>query len=239
MPTHPKPTIEHGLKGLEQIPVLEPGDRLTYAEFERRYDAMPELKKAELIEGVVHMPSPVRYRRHSRPDAWLISWLVHYESATAGVETAGNCSVRLDLDNEPQPDALLLIDPERGGQARISDDDYVEGPPELVAEVASSSISFDLNTKLHIYRRNGVREYLVWRVLDQEIDWFILRQGEYQRNQPDTDGLLKSEAFPGLWLDANALLHGDLPAVLAAVERGTNTPQHAAFVQRLNPATDT
>src|SRR5215472_16033211 len=139
---------------------LEPGDRLTRPEFERRYDAMPHLRKAELIEGVVHMPSPVRYRRHGRPHALLMGWLIHYEAATPGVETADNSTARLDLDNEPQPDAVLLIDPARGGQARISADDYIENAPELVAEVASSSVSIDLTTKLHVYRRNGVREYV-------------------------------------------------------------------------------
>ena len=127
------------------IPPLEAGDRLSRAEFERRYEAMPELKKAELIEGVVYMPSPVRLRRHGRPHFDLITWLGTYKAATPGVIGADNASARLDLDNEPQPDAVLFIDPAKGGQARISPDDYVEGAPELVAEVASSSVSYDLN----------------------------------------------------------------------------------------------
>src|SRR5437667_6382234 len=110
----------------EGIPPLETGDRLSRAEFERRYDAMPRLKKAELIEGVVYVPSPVRLRRHGRPRAHLIHWLVDYEAATTGVIVADNTSVRLDLKNEPQPDAVLLIEPDHGGQARISADDYVE-----------------------------------------------------------------------------------------------------------------
>src|SRR5262245_51963059 len=116
------------------VPPLEPGDRLTRDEFERRYDAMPRLKKAELIEGVVYMPSPVRHRRHGRPNLHLAGWVAAYEAATPGVEGADNGTARLDLDNEPQPDVLLLIDPARGGQARISSDDYVEDAPELVAE---------------------------------------------------------------------------------------------------------
>jgi len=224
--------------GVEQIPPLEPGDRLSRSEFERRYEAMPELNKAELIEGVVYMPSPVRYRRHGRPHARMITWLGVYESVTPGVETADNSTARLDLDNEPQPDAMLLIDPARGGQARISDDDYVQSAPELVAEIASSSASFDLNAKLHVYRRNGVCEYIVWRVLDREIDWFILREGQYDRTEPAADGLLHSRVFPGLWLDAAAMVRGDLPAVLAAVGRGTASPEHAAFVNRLKTAGD-
>jgi Uma2 family endonuclease len=227
-------TMTDGLGvGVEPIPPLEPGDRLSRVEFERRYEAMPGLKKAELIEGVVYMPSPVRYRGHGRPHAQIITWFGIYESATPGVETADNSTARLDLDNEPQPDAMLLIDPARGGQTRISDDDYVQSAPELVAEIASSSASFDLNAKLHVYRRNGVCEYIVWRVMDRAIDWFALREGQYRRIEPATDGLLHSEVFPGLWLDADAMIRGDLPAVLAAVGQGTASPEHAAFVDRL------
>src|SRR2546422_10914349 len=217
------------------IPPLENGDRLTRPEFERRYDAMPHLRKAELIEGVVHMPSPVRYRRHGRPHALLMGWLIHYEAATPGVETADNSTARLDLDNEPQPDAVLLIAPASGGQARISADDYIEAAPELVVEVASSSVSFDLTTQLHVYRRRGVREYVVWRVLDGAVDWFVLRHGQYERLPLDPEGLLRSETFPGLWLDVPALLRGDVAGVLAAVQRGLVSPAHHAFVARLQP----
>ncbi len=221
----------------KHVPPLEPGDRLTRAEFERRYEAMPQQSKAELIEGVVHMPSPVRFRRHGRPHAHLVGWLVQYESGTPGVETGDNSTTRLDLDNEPQPDAVLLIDPARGGQARISEDDYIEEAPELVVEVASSSVSFDLNTKLHVYRRNGVREYVVWRVLDQAVDWFVLRAGQYVRVELDEQGCLRSEIFAGLWLDVAALMSGDVAGVLATVQRGLSSPEHDTFVARLNPPT--
>jgi len=223
----------------EMVPPLENGDVLTRAEFERRYEAMPHLKKAELIEGVVYVPSPVRHLAHSHPHIHLVSWLGQYEAGTPGVQAGDNGTVRLDLDNEPQPDALLFIDPACGGQARIDADDYIEGAPELVAEVASSSVSYDLHVKLRVYRRNGVREYLVWRVLDQEIDWFVLRAGQYERMPLDAEGLLRSEAFPGLWLDPAALLRGDLATVLAIVQRGLASPEHAAFVARLRPPTAT
>jgi len=216
------------------VPPLEPGDRLTRAEFERRYAAMPELKKAELIEGVVYMPTPVRYESHSEPHGRVVVWLGTYAAHTPGVYMGDNGTVRLDEDNELQPDALLRIETDRGGQSRISEDDYIEGAPELVAEVASSCVSIDLHAKLNVYRRNGVREYIVWRVQDGEIDWFMLRGGEYQRLQPDQNGIIKSEVFPGLWLDAPAMLRGDMRAVLAALERGTQSPQHAEFVQRLS-----
>lgn len=223
----------------DQCPPLEPGDRLTRTEFEHRYDAMPPGKKAELIEGVVYMPSPVRFRRHGQPHAHLIGWLVQYEAETPGVATGDNSTTRLDLDNEPQPDAVLLIDPARGGQARISQDDYVEAAPELVAEIASSSASFDVHTKFHVYRRNGVREYLVWRVLDQALDWFVLHAEDYERLEPDEQGMLRSVVFPGLWLNRTALLNGDLPAVLGTVRQGLASPEHAAFVTRLSsPSSD-
>jgi Uma2 family endonuclease len=221
---------------VELVPELENGDRLTRAEFERRYEAMPDLKKAELIEGVVYMPSPVRHRRHSRPNTHLVGWLAHYEAGTPGVEAGDNGSVRLDLDNEPQPDACLIIDPGLGGQARISDDDYLEGAPELVAEVASSSASYDLGVKLQVYRRNGVREYVVWRVRDRQIDWLVLREGRYESMALSVDGLYRSSVFPGLWLDPVALLNHDLARVLAVVHEGLNSAEHADFVARLGQA---
>jgi Uma2 family endonuclease len=236
MAQHVRPVLLDNGPSPEPTPLLEPGDRLARPEFERRYDAMPHLRKAELIEGVVHMPSPVRYRRHGRPHALLMGWLIHYEAGTPGVETADNSTARLDLDNEPQPDAVLLIDPARGGQARISKDDYIENAPELVAEVASSSVSIDLTTKLHVYRRNGVHEYVVWRVLDRALDWFVLHNGQYERLGPDAAGLLRSETFPGLWLDVPALLRGDVAGVLAAVQRGLTSLEHNAFAVRLSRA---
>jgi Uma2 family endonuclease len=221
------------------VPALENGDRLTRAEFERRYEAMPHLRKAELIEGVVYVPSPVRHRQHGSPHAHLIGWLFQYTANTPGVEVGDNSSVRLDLDNEPQPDALLFIDPTRGGQVRLSDDGIIEGAPELVAEVASSSVSYDLHAKLQVYRRSGVREYLVWRVLEQEIDWFVLRDGQYERMPLDAQGLVRSEVFPGLWLDPAALLRGDLATLLTVVQQGLASPEHNAFVVRLRPTTAT
>jgi Uma2 family endonuclease len=221
------------------VPALENGDRLTRAEFERRYESMPLLKKAELIEGVVYVPSPVRHRQHGSPHAHLIGWLFQYAANTPGVEVGDNSSVRLDQDNEPQPDALLFIEPACGGQVRIGDDGIIEGAPELVAEVASSSVSYDLHVKLHVYRRNGVREYVVWRVLEQAVDWFVLRDGQYERMPLDAQGLVHSEVFPGLWLDPEALLRGDLATVLAVVQQGLTSPEHHAFVARLRPSTAT
>jgi Uma2 family endonuclease len=148
---------------------------------------------------------------------------------------AANASVRLDLDNEPQPDAVLFIDPVCGGQARISLDDYIEDAPELVAEIAASSVTFDLNTKLAVYRRNSVQEYIVWRVLDRQIDWFVLTDGEYVRLPLDDAGLYCSRIFPGMWLDPTALVNGDTKTVLAALARGLASSDHGEFVARLSP----
>lgn len=218
-----------GGKERQEVPPLENGDRLTRTEFERRYDAMVQLKKAELIEVVVYIPSPVRHTYHGAPHARVIIWLGHYQARTPGVETSDNSTVRLDLDNEPQPDAALFIHPTRGGRARIDDDGYIEGAPELIVEVTSSRASYDLHTKLHLYRRNGVREYVVWRVLDQEVDRLLWRDGQYERLTPDAGGILRSTTFTGLWLDPDALLRGDLAALLAVLDQGLASPEHAAF----------
>jgi Uma2 family endonuclease len=137
------------------------------------------------------------------------------------------------MDNEPQPDAMLFVEPARGGQVKISEDDYIEGAPELVADVASSSVSFDLHTKFNVYRRCGVKEYVVWRVIDRAVDWFVLVRGTYERLAPEADGLFKSRVFPGLWLDTEALLGGDLAQVLSSVQKGLASPEHEEFVQRL------
>lgn len=218
------------------VPPLENGDRLSRAEFERRYDAMPDLKRAELIEGEVYVSSPVRVQQHGLPHFQLVGWLAAYYAGTPRLLAGDNSTIRLDLDNEPQPDAFLMIKPGYGGQARISDDDYVERAPELVAEVAASSVSYDLGKKLHVYRRNQVREYVVWRVQDRAIDWFVLRDGAYEPLAPGDDGLLRSEVFPGLWLDPAAMLRDDLAAVLAVVQQGLASPEHAAFAARLQGA---
>jgi Uma2 family endonuclease len=214
------------------IPELRAGDRLTRAEFERRYAAMPHVKKAELIEGVVYMPSPVTQEDHGGPHFDVIGWLAVYRAGTPGVEGGDNSTLRLDLDNEPQPDAFLRILPQYAGQSRNSGK-YVAGAPELIVEVAASSASYDLHDKLHAYRRNEVREYVVWRVWDRAIDWFVLRNDRYQRLTPDSEGQFRSEIFPGLWLDPQALLRGDLAQVIAVLQQGLASPEHAEFVNRL------
>jgi Uma2 family endonuclease len=197
---------------------LQNGDRLSREEFERRYEAMPDLKKAELIEGIVYMGSPVRQNHHGKPHLILGGWLMHYMAMTPWVDGGDNSSVRLDDENEPQPDLHLRL--LEGGSSRVSDDGYVEGPVELAIEIAASTVSMDTHRKLKMYREQGVREYLVWRVEDGAVDWFVRRADEYVLLTPDSDGVLKSEQFPGLWLHVPALLSHDLVKLLGVVDQG-------------------
>ncbi len=220
-------------RNTNKIPLLESGDRLTRHEFERRYTAMPDNKKAELIEGIVYMASPLRVKSHGEPHGNLILWLGTYKVTIPGLILGDNCTVRLDLDNEPQPDVVLFIDEKLGGQARISEDDYIEGAPELVAEVAASSASNDLHDKKNAYRRNGVLEYIVWQVFENKLDWFYLQDGEYILLEADAEGILKSKIFPGLWLSQEALLAGEMNQVLKVLQQGLNSQQHAEFINQL------
>jgi Uma2 family endonuclease len=223
---------------MDEIPPLplENGDRLTRAEFERRYDAMPGLKKAELIEGVVFMPSPVRFKKHAQPHSDIHGWLFTYRVATPGVSIGDNTTLRLDPDNEPQPDLVLRVDEALGGGSLVSDDDYLEGSPELIVEVAASTASYDLHDKFKIYRRNGVREYIVWRVYERQVDWFSLQNEKYVRLVADAEGVVESRVFPGLRLNVNALVAGDLERVLSDLQQGLASEAHAAFVQQLSAA---
>ncbi len=219
-------------KSTVTIPPLENGDRLTRLEFETRYQQMTHVKKAELIEGIVYMGSPVRINKHGAPHANIMAWLGFYKAYTSGVQIGDNCTVRLDPENEPQPDALLRI--EKGGQSIISEDGYVEGAPELIVEIAASTVSIDLHDKLKAYRRNQVQEYLVWRVDDNEIDWFRLKDEKYLKLQADEKGIIKSKIYPGLWLDINALLNGDLVKVLEILKQGIDTYEHQNFCQKIS-----
>ncbi len=215
------------------VPPLQSGDRLTRREFERRYEAMTDVKKAELIEGVVYVATPVRFEDHGEPHGYIVAWLGVYRAATPGVRIGDNSTVRLDPDNEPQPDALLRLEPALGGNSWIDEDGYVNDGPELVAEVAASSAAYDVHDKPKVYRRNGVQEYLVWQVYDGKVDWFRLRNEEYVLLEPDAAGVIRSEVFPGLCLNVPALLEGDLATVLAELQKALEAEDHAAFVERL------
>jgi len=216
--------------------LLQNGDRLSRDEFERRYSQMPNVKKAELVEGTVYMPSPTHADSHGRPHSILAGWLLFYEAHTDYVYAYDNATVRLDLDNEVQPDVLLRIDEDAGGQSRISEDDYVEGAPELVVEVVHSSAAYDLHDKKTAYRRNGVREYVVWQIEENRVDGFVLDGGAYVSLDAE-DGTMQSQAFPGLLLDVDALLGRDVKGVLDAVREGVDGEPHAALVEDLRETT--
>jgi Uma2 family endonuclease len=219
------------------VPPLRNGDHLDRIEFERRYEAMPHVNKAELIEGVVYMPSPVSFEDHGEHHGRIVTWLGVYSAHTPGVRMAPDSTIRLDMGNEPQPDGLLLIDPDRGGRTTITGG-YITGGPELATEVAASSVSIDRNAKLRAYQRNGVQEYLLFRVEDGAIDWFRLRGVQYEL-LPTTGGIIRSEVFPGLWLAPTALLAGDLLQMLTVLHQGLASPEHAAFVAALQQAGST
>jgi Uma2 family endonuclease len=162
-----------------------------------------------------------------------MGWLWNYKIATPGVRLGDNATVLLDLDNEPQPDAVLLIDNLSGGQSRFSADGYIEGAPELIAEIAASTAAIDLRDKKRAYRRNGVQEYIVWQVFEQKIDWFSLQNGDYVSLIPDENGVICSLIFPGLWLSVSALVLGNMQQVLAVLQAGLSSEDHNTFVQEL------
>ena len=213
--------------------LLENGAHLSAHEFLRRYAAMPEVKKAELINGVVYMGSPVRLDQHGEPDNLIQTWLGNYSIATPGVKAATNSTTRLGPDDVPQPDGLLRILPERGGQSRLDGKGYLLGAPELAVEVAASSVSLDAREKLASYRRARVQEYLLWRTEDDVVDWWALEEDEYRPLAVGDDGVLRSRVFPGLWLNVEALLAGDGPQLMATLNAGLASPEHTTFVAAL------
>jgi Uma2 family endonuclease len=216
------------------IPPLIAGQRLTQAEFLRRYEATPPKFKAELIGGVVYVPCPVG-RDQGRASAEVIGWLGSYRARTPGVEGLANATTLMDELGVPQPKAQLRILPECGGQTR-DEGKLVAGAPELVAEIAQSSRPIDLGAKRADYERAGVKEYVVVTLDPQDVHWHVRRAKKLVRVRPGRDGLYRCKVFLGLWLDPAALLKGDLDGVLAALDRGLASPEHAEFVARLAAA---
>ena len=215
------------------IPWLENGDRLTRDEFHRRYEAMPKNVKAELIKGVVYMASPVRVKNHGEPHARIMTILGYYKILTKGVQLLDNTTFIVNEFYEPQPDCILRIEEDFGGKSWINDDDYLEGSPELTVEIAASTASYDMHDKLEMYQEKGVQEYIVWRVLDNQIDWFSLKNGNYQRLSADKQGIIESKVFIGLRLNIKALLNHDLTQVLQDLQAGISAKSHKEFVKDL------
>lgn len=232
MSTHVS-TRRPDLRNKNLVPRLENGDRLTREEFHRRYEAMPENVKAELIKGIVYMASPVRADNHGKPHARIMSVFGIYELSTNGIDLLDNTTYIASDHYEPQPDVVLRIDEANGGRSWINADGYLEGAPELIVEIASTSVSYDLHDKLEIYEKKGVQEYIVWRVLDEQIDWFSLTNGKYKKVAADENGVLESKVFPGLRLNLAALLKDDSKAVLKDLQAGMAGKKYSDFAKKL------
>ena len=214
------------------LPPLENGDHLDQPTFHVRYEAMPEDCRAELIGGIVYMASPQKVP-HSDGQRLLIRWLDEYAEATPGTNALINNTQILGPESEPEPDGCLFILPEYGGQVFVDENEYLNGAPELVAEVSSSTESIDLNRKKLDYQKAGVGEYVVLALRTQQVFWFVRQRGKYREVPLPKDGIFRSRTFPGLWLDAEAILRNDRRGVLAALKQGLATPEHAAFVAKL------
>jgi Uma2 family endonuclease len=214
------------------LPPLENGDQLDQKTFHARYAAMPEDSRAELIGGIVHVPSPQKVP-HSKAQKLVTRWLDEYAEATPGTDALVNNTQILGPDSEPEPDACLFITPEFGGQVYVDDDEYLHGSPELIVEVSSSTESIDLHRKKRDYEKAGVREYVVLALRMQQVFWFVRRRGKYKEVPLPAEGVFRSRVFPGLWLDAEAVLGNHRQRVLAALGQGLATPEHAAFVAKL------
>ena len=223
--------------GREGVLPLQPGDRLRADEFERRYAAMPEGTKAELIEGIVYMQAAAKLS-HGQPFGFLTTWIGHYCLATPGTDYAIDATDRLDDSNQPQPDISLIIQPDCGGQTTVSSDGYLTGGPELIVEIAGSSVAIDRGPKLRTYEQHGVKEYLIWRVNNRSLEWYVRRNDRFELQQPDEQGVLRSEVFAGLWLDRDAALRRDGAATMRTLDAGLASEAHAAFVRRLSERRD-
>jgi Uma2 family endonuclease len=212
---------------------LENGDHLTRKEFDRRWDAMPWLKKAELIDGVVYLQAAVRHSFHGRPHALIVNLISTYFALTPGVDGGDNASALIDDKNEPQPDAYLMLESDRGGQVIIDEDGYLNGTPELIVEVASSSASYDLFKKSDLYLRSGVKEYVIWKALESAFVFRRSQDGVFKEVIPGDDGIFHSETFPGLWLDTHCLIQGDLAGTMKTLQSGLASAEHQSFLKDL------
>ena len=227
--TEPEPLDPEG------FPWLENGERMDATTFLDRYEQTPHHVHAELIEGTVYvMPSPLR-NRHGRSSMSLSACLFLYSAATPGTEGQDNTTTVLGEESVPQPDSALLILSEYGGQTRdgTGDDDYTYGAPELIVEVAFSSRSIDLHGKFRDYERAGAREYVVFDLRPRALRWFVLRDEKFEPLGADADGVFRSHTFPGLWINGTALATRDKAALIATVQNGLASPEHAAFVAEL------
>lgn len=222
----------------ERIPFLENGDCLDGEEFLRRWEAMPEVKQAELVEGVVFINAAVRFRSHGTPASAVVAWLQFYVAETPGLECGVEATVALDHSNLVQPDVCLLVSPEANGNCSLNEHGILEGSPELIVEISASSANRDLHQKKEVYEKLGVAEYIVWDVEKKEIIWFMNLPEGFLRQSPDKNGLLRSRVFPGLQLRSEDLLNRDLKALQGIVQTGVKSAEHEKFVQTLKKVSE-
>lgn len=215
---------------VDESPPFAPGDYLSRAEFLRRWEQHPEIKKAELIGGIVYMASPVAFE-HGDMENHVGTWLGVYQAHTPGCAGGHNTTSFL-LEDTPQPDLNLRILPECGGATR-TEGKYLSGPPEFIAEICRSSASYDLHQKLELYEAAGVQEYMAVLLYEQEIRWHVLQGGDYRLLAPDADKILRSRVFPGLWLAGDSLLSDKMSQVLTTLQLGLDSDEHRRFVKKL------
>jgi len=213
-------------------PLLVAGQRLDQPTFHDRYAAMPPETRAELVGGLVYMPSPLR-DDHGEVEKNISGWLFQYKRFTRGVRSPNNATVKLDKLGEVQPDTLMWLPFALGGRATLDEAGYITGAPELIVEIARSSRAYDLGAKKADYERAGVIEYLVLELDPNQAHWFIRRDNRFEDLLPGPDGIHRSEVFPGLWLDSEALYAENLDRLVEVLEQGLATTEHAAFAATL------
>jgi Uma2 family endonuclease len=224
-------TLLNGNQGLDTArPTLENGDRLSQAEFHRLYEQMPPDFRAELLGGVVYVPSPHR-RQHGTHLLRLGNLFLQFADGTPGVEAGASVTIILGEEDEPQPDLYLRVLPDKGGQSWTTEDDYLAGPPELLAEVASTARAIDLHLKRARYQETGVVEYVVWCVQEQQLLWYHL--GSSRQIKADGEGIFRSKVFPGLWIDGAALAASRAPKLRDVLRAGLTSPAHERFAAKL------
>lgn len=214
---------------LTSTPSLETGDNLSREEFLAIWEQLPDIKFAELIGGIVYMPSPLR-KEHARGDRRISVWLGTYEALTPGCDGGANVTSLIGEDC-PQPDNYLAILEECGGKSWGKK--YLEGAPELIVETSFTSASIDLHQKFNLYEQAGVQEYLVVLLKKKELRWHRLVKGKYKAMSADAQGIWRSRIFPGLWLDSEAFFADDMPKVLATLQAGIASAEHGTFVAEL------
>jgi Uma2 family endonuclease len=197
-------------------PPLESGDVLDGAEYWRRYCATSDKLKSERINGKVYIMSPLRAVYHGNPHLLLAQWIATFAMHDPTLIGSDNATVRMNADNDPQPDLCLL---RVNGQTRFDDEGYILGAPELIVEVAGSSASYDFREKRDVYEAAGVGEYLVFETIEGRIEWWRADNGRFV-DISQVDGIYKSVLFPGLWLDAEALRAANALKLIQTLEQG-------------------